>query len=183
MKAADFLPVTLSDVTLRRLRPDDLAAFQQYRGDPEVGLYQGWGPMSDAKALDFLIQMHDAPALEKGCWFQYGVAERVSDKLIGDVGVCLSADGARIEIGLSFGREWQGKGLAAQTVRASLRLLFEHSEAQEIVAVSDARNGPSIRLLERCAMRLDKTEQAIFCGLPCSEHHYRIARAERAALG
>ena len=182
MKAADFLPVILDDVTLRRLRPADLAAFQQYRGDPEVGLYQGWHPTPDAEALDFLVRMREAPALEKGCWFQYGVAERVSDRLIGDVGVCLSADGARIEIGFSFGREWQGRGWATQTLRASLGLLFEHSAACDIVAVTDTRNTASIRLLERCALRLDKTEQAIFRGLPCSEHHYRIARADSCML-
>ena len=42
---------------LRRLGVGDLAAFQAYRLDPELGRYQGWSPMSPAEATDFLSAM------------------------------------------------------------------------------------------------------------------------------
>jgi hypothetical protein len=44
-------------IRLRRFRDSDLAAFQAYRHDPEVGRWQGWTPGPDALALDFLRRM------------------------------------------------------------------------------------------------------------------------------
>ena len=48
---------------LRRLHPDDLAAFQAYRTDPAVGRWQGWTAQSDAQALAFLTEMAAIPLL------------------------------------------------------------------------------------------------------------------------
>ena len=42
---------------LRRLTPADLPAFQAYRHDAHVGLYQGWEPQSDLDASQFLADM------------------------------------------------------------------------------------------------------------------------------
>ena len=48
----DPLPRHGQRITLRRLSLADLEAFQAYRSDPIVGLYQSWTPLSqDAAAI------------------------------------------------------------------------------------------------------------------------------------
>jgi hypothetical protein len=42
MHLPEPLPIATARTTLRRLSTDDVAAFQAYRTDPEVGRWQGW---------------------------------------------------------------------------------------------------------------------------------------------
>ena len=56
-------PVNGQRVVLRRLVAADLPAFQQYRSDDELGRYQGWSPMSDADAAEFIARMGAARGL------------------------------------------------------------------------------------------------------------------------
>jgi len=65
-----------SRIILRRLTSADLADFQSYRNDQDVGLYQGWSQQSDADALNFLQEMGAAEFFRPGTWFQIGIADR-----------------------------------------------------------------------------------------------------------
>jgi hypothetical protein len=65
MSSCDQLPRFGNGFVLRRLRADDLAEFQAYRRDPELGRYQGWLPVSDEEALAFLREMNAAPLLNR----------------------------------------------------------------------------------------------------------------------
>jgi aminoglycoside 6'-N-acetyltransferase len=87
------LPLAFAGGQLRRLRASDLPAFQAYRSMPELGRYQGWSPLADAQALAFLAEMADAPLFTPGQWVQLGIAATDADRLVGDVGLYLSADG------------------------------------------------------------------------------------------
>lgn len=53
-----LLPREFPGGRLRQMVPHDLAAFQAYRSIPELGRYQGWSPMSDVEALQFLGEVH-----------------------------------------------------------------------------------------------------------------------------
>lgn len=170
------LPRLAGQVTLRRLAAEDLAAFQAYRRDPELGRYQGWTPMPDAEALAFLAQMHAAGPLHPGAWFQLGIADGQSLQLIGDIGLLLSADGSSVEIGYTLARSAQGRGLATLAVREAVALVFECSAASQVLATTDACNRASIRLLERIGMQRAEESTALFRGEPCVEITYAIAR-------
>jgi RimJ/RimL family protein N-acetyltransferase len=54
--------------------------------------------------------------------------------------------------------------------------VFEHTAVQRVIAITDARNAPSIRLLERLGMTLMQSRAAVFRGEACIEHHYGMAR-------
>jgi ribosomal-protein-alanine N-acetyltransferase len=175
----DPLPITTARTTLRRLSTDDVAAFQAYRTDPEVGRWQGWSPMTGAEALAFLALMRRAPLFARGEWCQLGIALRAQGEaagrgpLIGDIGLGMDpVDPELAQIGFSLHRRWQGQGLAAEAVEAACTLLFAHGGTRRIEAVTDTRNTSSMRLLERLGFRLDRTEEALFRGLPCREHHF-----------
>lgn len=170
------LPRVGDRVVLRRLCAADLPAFQAYRHDAAVGRYQGWTPQSEPAALAFIEQMADAPLFPAGAWVQIGIADRASDVLIGDIGVCVAADGTTAEIGFSLSTPAQGRGLGTEAVKEAIRLLFQQTPVAEVIGVTDARNVPSIRLLERVGLRRISSQDSIFRGEPCVEHTYAIGR-------
>jgi RimJ/RimL family protein N-acetyltransferase len=153
LRSVDPLPRMGARVGLRRLRADDLAAFQAYRADPEVGRFQGWSPMPLPAATAFLAGMNTASFGVAGEWFQLGIAEGATDRLIGDIGFCVCGpDNQHAELGFSLSREFQGQGMATEAVREMIDLLFARTVIARVVAMTDERNQPCIRLLQRVGM-------------------------------
>ena len=112
----------------------------------------------------------------RGQWLQLGIADRSTNALLGDVGICVAADGEKAEIGFTMDSSAQGMGLASEAVRAAISLIFDHTTVARIIAITDARNLPSIRLLERVGMRRIETLAATLHGEPCMEYVYAISR-------
>ena len=178
MPAADPLPRLVNGVILRRLAPSDVAAFQAYRSDAELGKYQGWSAVPDAEALAFLERMRAVELFRPGEWSQIGIATSTDPALIGDIGLFLSSDARHAEVGFTLRREFQGRGIATIGVAESVKLLFAHTTAEHVLGITDARNQPSIRLLERLGMRKAESRSAVFKGENCLELIYSLARAE-----
>lgn len=176
----DLLPVDAGLATLRRFEPADLAAFQAYRGDPEVGRYQGWSPMSEAVAAAFIAEMRDCELFRAGAWSQVAIATRDGSELIGDIGLHLSADRSEVEIGFTLAPAAQRRGIATAAVRAAIDLAFRATPARRVVGITDERNLPSIRLLERAGMRLVGKAATVFRDEPCIEATYAITRPGEA---
>jgi RimJ/RimL family protein N-acetyltransferase len=176
MQSAIRLPRPARGVVLRRLAISDLAAFQAYRHDAVLGQFQGWSATSDADALSFLTQMSTAALLQPGTWSQIGIADATSQALIGDIGLFLAPNSRHAEIGFTVERKSQGRGLAMTAVREAINLVFEHTTAEQVLGITDARNQPSIRLLERVGMRKTESRSATFRGELCLEHVYTIPR-------
>lgn len=176
MGSLDVLPRSGPGFLLRRLSASDLADFQAYRHDEVLGRYQGWLPASDEQALRFLAEMNVAPFPNRGHWVQIGIAEPERQRLIGDIGVFLDLEGANAEIGFTLARCAQGRGVATTAVRYAIELIFECSAAERVIGVTDSRNLPSMRLMERVGMRMTATHQAVFRGEACVEHTYTAAR-------
>jgi ribosomal-protein-alanine N-acetyltransferase len=172
------LPLTGDRVVLRRFAATDLQDFQRYRHDPQVGRYQGWTPMDDVEAQRFIETMATAPLFVRGEWTQVAIAERETGGLVGDIGLHLNVDGTEAEIGFSMDPAAQGRGLATEAVRMALAVLFASTDVARVVATTDARNVPSIRLLERLGMQRVQTVAAMFRGEPCTEHKYSIERPQ-----
>lgn len=176
MMSSDPFPRLAPRVVLRRLTPGDLEDFQAYRSDPEVARYQSWSSMSAVEAAAFLFERGAAPFGRPG-WFQIGIAERATGRLVGDIGICLHRSEAEpAEIGFTLATQSQGQGLASEAVGEALVLLFEHTAVTEVLAITDTRNLASIRLLERVGFQLRRTVPAVFRGEECTEHVYSMRR-------
>jgi RimJ/RimL family protein N-acetyltransferase len=166
-------------LVLRRFRPDDIDHFQDYRGDPEVGRFQGWVPMRCEDAGTFLAEMGAAEFGRVGAWLQIAIADPVADTLLGDIGIHLLDTAPRsAEIGFTLARSAQRRGFGLEAVRAAVALLFEANDVRRIECVTDRRNVPSIRLLRKLGMRHTNTRQALFKGEPCEEEVYVLARRD-----
>ena len=176
----EALPRVGPRIVLRRLRGDDLQAFQAYRHDPVVGRYQGWTAQGDDAAQAFFEEMYRIKLLQRGAWTQLAIARREDDGLIGDIGIRIAPDGTEAEIGFTLGRAAQRQGLATEAVTEACTLVFERTGVRRIIATTDARNTSAIRLVERLGMRRIATAEAVFRGEPCVEHTYELPRAAPA---
>lgn len=174
--ATPQLPQPFQGGLLRRLRTGDLSAFQAYRSIPELGRYQGWSPLTDGAAAAFLAEMSTAPLFSLGEWVQLGIAEPDTDRLVGDIGLFVSADGLTGEIGFTLAPAAQGRGIATAAVRQALQLLFRVTPVQRVFGITDSRNAASIRLLMRVGFRHQESRSTSFRGEPCVEEVYVLAR-------
>jgi RimJ/RimL family protein N-acetyltransferase len=177
VRGVDPLPRNGPRIVLRRLRPSDLANFQAYRSDPDVGRYQSWAPMSSSDATAFLEEMSTAAFGTTGEWFQLGIAERSTDRLIGDIGVCIrDSEDKHAELGVTLAANSQGQGLGSEAVLQALAMLFESSDITRVVAITDTRNHATARLLQRVGMKLNETLDSDACGEKHSEYVFAIGR-------
>jgi RimJ/RimL family protein N-acetyltransferase len=171
-----LLPREFPGGRLRRMNVRDLSSFQAYRSLPELGRYQGWSVMTDAEALRFLDEMHHSVLLTPGEWVQLGIADPQSDALVGDIGLYVAQDGRSGEVGFTLQPSAQGRGVASRAVRAAVQVLFEATSVTRVLGITDERNRPSIRLLERIGFKLEESREVVFRGEPCTERVYVLAR-------
>jgi aminoglycoside 6'-N-acetyltransferase len=172
MRGSDPLPIVSGIAVLRRLELNDLTAFQAYRSDPKVGRYQGWSVMSDEEARAFLSDMNTCQLLQPGIWLQLGIAEPVSMRLLGDIGLHLAESQEEAEVGFTLSPQAQGRGIATVAVSAAIEFVFRHTPAKRVIGVTDARNIASIRLLARVGMQKRGSAPAVFRGESCIENSY-----------
>lgn len=176
------LPHACERVRLRRLRVSDFRAFHNYRGDPEVARYQGWAATSETETEALLRDLaRNASGLEPGEWVQIGIAHSADDRLIGDLGIGLSPDARIAEFGVSLHPDFQRQGLAHEAVAGLIALLFAHTSAQRVIASTDVRNGPCLRMLDRLGLQHVGTAQTTCKGEACTELLYAIERPVRTS--
>ncbi len=175
------LPIATERLLLRSFQDGDLAAFQSYRCDPEVARFQSWDDITPAEAAAFL-RSHMKPSLGTlGTWQQLALALDPSDELIGDIGFCFSEDGRSAELGFTVARQYGGRGLAQEALSSLISVLFARATLDRLDAVTDARNAPAMRLLERLGFEVRASAEVAFKGAVCTEHTYTLTRSTWAA--
>lgn len=141
-------------LTLRPFRAGDVDAQAAMMGDPEVMRHIGGQPLAREDAWRKLLN-------GAGLWplFGYGywaVERRADGAMIGQVGfadfmrdMTPSIDGLP-EAGWLFAREAFGLGYATEAVGAMIGWADRALAEDQIVAIIDADNAPSIRVAEKC---------------------------------
>lgn len=154
---ADRRSGTSDGVRLRPLAVDDLPAFLAYRNDPEVARFQSWTRYTEEEARAYLERCAAATRDVPGQWRQWAIEwtdpSGGAPVLAGDCGMRLDDDGRQAEIGFTLSRALQGRGIGAAAVRLLLEHAFGALGLHRVVAVTDARNAPAARLLERAGFR------------------------------
>ena len=178
MTSEEALPITTERLILRRFADGDLEAFLGYRSDPQVARYQSWSEIDTDQARAFIRGQQAVPFAAHGEWFQIAIADVSGGRLLGDVGVCVRSSGTVAEIGFTLARQSQGHGIAFEAVIRVLRLVFETTRVECIVAITDLRNIASMRLLLRLGFSQTKIESAPFKGETCDEATYSLRKAD-----
>jgi aminoglycoside 6'-N-acetyltransferase len=174
--SADPLPRIAGAVALRRLHASDLSRFHAYRSDPLVGRYQGWTPMTEPEALAFINGAGAAELFVPGEWVQIAIAEASTGQLVGDIGIFVAEGAKSAEVGFTLSPAATGKGYATAAVRETIHLLFAHTPVERVLAVTDALNTRSVRVLERAGMTRIDSRETLFRGEPCTEWVYAAQR-------
>lgn len=150
---APFQTLEAERVVLRRLRDDDLGALVGYRRLPEVAWMQLWEGYDAEAGRELIRACRVAEPFTAGGWFQFGVALKETDDLIGDLYLSVDAAGKQAELGYTFAPAYGGRGLATEAVRALLEHAFKERGLHRVYGTTDPRNTPSIKLMKRVGMR------------------------------
>ena len=73
-----FTQLETPRLIIRRFQDRDLAAFVEYRNDPEVARYQGWNSISRPQAQSFIQELKKIEPGIPGQWFQFAVEHKAS---------------------------------------------------------------------------------------------------------
>lgn len=157
---------------LRPFKDKDLTIFTAYRDNPNVARYQSWTNFSYAEALALYQGMQEQGFGLAGIWYQIAIADRHTDKLLGDLALCLVGPDMA-EVGFTIDPLHQGRGYGREGLNALLGYLFDTQGHLTVRAVTDVRNLASIRLLESVGFKQQgQARQVIFKGEPAQEYLY-----------
>ncbi|TNE37288.1 MAG: N-acetyltransferase [Alphaproteobacteria bacterium] len=165
---------------LRPLREKDAADFTAYRRDPEVARYQSWDTgYSLTDAIEFIREIAGDQPGTPGKWFQFAIADKESDDLLGDIGVHFDEKGhGDLMIGFTLSSDHQGKGIAAEAVSALIADLKRRFLVQKLYAYTDVRNKKSQALLERLGFVRSREikKSGFYKGEWCDEFLYEMTQ-------
>jgi RimJ/RimL family protein N-acetyltransferase len=150
----DRLPtITTSRLRLRPLTPEDVPSLFGVFGDPVVCRYWSRPALPDLEAAATL-QREIAQCFAERSLFQWGVAERETDAVVGTCTLAaLSPEHRRAELGFALAQAVWGRGYLAEALPALLAFAFETLALHRLEADVDPRNARSIRVLERAGFR------------------------------
>jgi ribosomal-protein-alanine N-acetyltransferase len=142
---------------LRKMVLNDAEAVFAYASNSEVSRYTLWEThrsIEDSRAfLEFATQKY-----ENGGEPDWGIVYRGNGCLVGACGlVNWEAEHARAEVGFVLSREYWGRGLMSEAVRAILRFGFERMNLNRIEARCIAETAASARVMEKAGMVYEGT--------------------------
>jgi len=147
--------IQIERLILRPLRASDAERVHAYRSLPEVARFQSWDTQSLDEVRAYIAEQTALRPDEPG-WYQLAIAERSTDRVVGDLGVhVLECDVRQVELGFTLAPDAQGQGFATEAVRGILRHLFAVVGKHRAIASTDPRNERSIALLRRVGFRLE----------------------------
>lgn len=158
---------------IRPFTLNDLPRLLALRSDEDVIRYIGGrrmqNPESITKRLRFYID----------CYEEYGYAMcamiwKETGEMIGWCGLQPLEDTKETEVGYGMIKEFWGRGIGYEAARAWLEFGFRQTNAQRIVAVAAPENTGSWRIMEKCGMKYEKTDEHY--GMQCV--FYSISKDE-----
>ncbi len=136
---------------------DDAEAIFAYASNPEVARYTLW---DTHRSLEDSTAFLERVLGEYGSGGEpvWGIVYKGDGRFVGTCGMLgISADHARAGLGYAIHREYWGRGLVPEAVRAMLRFGFERMSLNRIEARCIAENTASARVMEKAGMTCEGT--------------------------
>jgi ribosomal-protein-alanine N-acetyltransferase len=105
-------------------------------------------------------------------WLNWAIREPATTKLVGALQATVFSNDD-LWIGYRIVRSASGRGVATASVQWLLGELASRYPGRGALAGVDARNGPSLRVLEKCGFTLIKTEPAQIRDEPTIDHIFQ----------
>ena len=159
--AIDITGVVLKTprLVLRPWRESDLEDFYAYARVDGVGQWAGWAPHRDIEESRCILRMF----IDEKKTF----ALEYEGKVVGSLGI-ETYEEARYpeldlaekrgrEIGYALSKDYWGRGLMTEAVKAAIRYLFDDVKLDFVTVGHFTRNDRSRRVIEKCGFRYVKT--------------------------
>jgi ribosomal-protein-alanine N-acetyltransferase len=157
-EALKDLPTLETDrLILRKMTLDDAEAMFAYASDPGVTRYVTWEThrsIEDSRAfLELALGKY-----ESGGEPDWGIVYKGDHHFVGACGlVNWESEHARAEVGFVLSREYWGRGLMPEAVRAMFSFGFDMMNLNRIEARCIAKNVASARVMEKAGMTHEGT--------------------------
>lgn len=149
---------------LRKWTIADTNALFEIMRDAKVARFIGDGePFTVEKANDFLAWAEDFERANGFC--RWKVIEKSTNEVVGSCGFGRIKESEEIELGYLFAQKAWGKGYATEIAEACAGYGFKKLGFREIIALTDAENIASQKVLEKIGFSQRGTE--IFGGEEC----------------
>lgn len=169
-------PLVGERVLLRPFEQVDAAAAHGIYGDAVVMRYVGDGKAVSPATTTQMITDYRRHQSEHGLAF-WAVIDRGTGGLIGDAGLEVTRFG--IELGYTLARAGWGRGLATEAAQLCVDAAFGPLDIPRLVAVADAENPASARVLEKIGFAAAGTVTAY--GRP--HRRFALPRSDQHADG
>ena len=150
MALADYIenkPVIETErLILRKMTVSDVTDLKEWMPDESIYAYWGKGPGKTDKNPELLFAKEEKPSKS----FHLGIAEKDSDKVIGDIWAYLIENDRMAQVAVRLSKSVHGKGYGTESLSAMTRFCFENTELQRLWTKVDVRNTASCRILEKC---------------------------------
>jgi [ribosomal protein S5]-alanine N-acetyltransferase len=165
---------------LRKMAPSDAEAVFAYASDPEVTRYVIWETHRSIEDSRAFLELESSKR-ESGDEPEWGIVYKGDHRFIGTCGiVSWDPDHARAELGYVLSRDYWGRGLMAEAVRAVISFCFQRMNLNRIEARCTAENAASARVMEKAGMTHEGTlrQREVIKGAYRDMELYAILRGE-----
>ncbi|MCR9256289.1 MAG: GNAT family N-acetyltransferase [Alphaproteobacteria bacterium] len=169
----------LGPVRLRRFTPDDVPAYAEIRGHPEVSRWlppldqfdpdrDGWEPIA-ADTIARGIADWDAHGFGR-----FAVEDKETGRLLGHHGIRYMSEFESIEILYGLHPDVHGRGIATMIARHMVDLVFGTLDQDHVIAIALPDNKASRRVMEKAGLTFRKMSE--YRGFAVA--YYRLDRDE-----
>ena len=148
------MEITTERLLLREFVEDDWRAVLAYQRDPRYLRFYPWESRSEDEVRAFVRRFLDFQIDRPRTRYQLAVCLRGGGRLIGNCGVRLAHNGARVgDIGYELAPDEWGHGYATEAACAIVAFGFQELRLHRLWATCIAENAASARVMEKVGMR------------------------------
>lgn len=155
---ADLPVLETERLLLRRMRPEDAKEMFAYASDPEVTRYVLWDTHDSVEDTSNFLNFV-AEGYRRGDFGGWGVVFKETGTFTGTCGFDAGyfPGHARAEVGYVLSRDYWGRGIMPEAVRAVIRFGFEELNLNRIGSRCISENTASARVMEKAGMVYEGT--------------------------
>ena len=167
---------------LRPFRIEDAEdMFHNWASDPEVTRFLTWPTHTDAEVSRAVLNSW-IPQYEDGVFFNWAIEWKENGSVIGNISVvrCIE-ETETADIGYCMSREYWGRGIMPEALRAVTDFLFDTVGVNRVTACHDVNNPKSGRVMQKAGLKFEGIMRGAGknnLGI-CDEVRYGLLRSDR----
>lgn len=145
-KIFEGLPIIATEnLIIRNFRIKDAENYFYYHNISDAVEFYDWKPDTPIAARENIKEIiDDYKELQSIRW---AITQKSSDSIIGDCGIL--TDGSKAEISYILSKDYWGKGVMSEALKAVISVCFKETEIYRVQALTLHENIPSGRILQK----------------------------------